>query len=330
MKYLKRYNEELKSDVYRSAAKQLQSDHPPRAAALLQHAEYIENQEKIEKARLETERKAAEWEQSKAKSKDFGMFNITITKGSVTDEVITGNFYLQMAVESDWFKDSLVDWISDGMNWSMGINFEFGLVPADEETYLAFQNESNNQIKYLINNWMWSSILWLNRMWITLVDNDLEHHVSVSEFEDKDGFEFIFNSRQDSKSFIDLLSKTLTGEKNWSSWMRKEGEATVCNELKNSIIIDEKRWANLLGRFYYNEKLEALEKLIIDFESICGVEFDESLEPVKVIEQAINYTNENGLPLPISWPKNPFTEDLYLKVLENVKRVSHNKFYRTV
>jgi hypothetical protein len=178
---------------------------------------------------------------------------------------------------------------------------------------------------------MWGSVLWLNRMWITLVDRNLEHNVQVSEFEDKDSFEFIFNSRGDSRRFIDLLSKTLNGEKKWSSWMRKEGEeATVCDELKNAIIIDDKKWSNLLGRLFYDERLEALEKLIIEFEEICGVEFDESLKPVEQIEQAINYTTENGLPLPNSWPKNPFTEDLYLKVIDSVKRVSHNKFYRTV
>lgn len=319
MKYLNKYNEEISSQAYRDAAKELQYDHPVRAAALLKHAEFVDNQEKLKK--LKDVQKSVE---------EFGVFNVTIIRRNVTEEVFTGNFYLKMAVETDWFKDSLNDWISDGMNWSVGIAMEFGLVPADEETYLALEKSDNSDLSYLKNNWLWENILWVNRLWVTLADKNLQQHVIVSEFEDKDGFEFIFNTRPDARRFIKLLSDTLKGDSNWSSWTRKDEVIKVCDEFKNAIVIDEVRWAYLLARHFYEHRLEAYERIITEFEEICGFEFDMELKPHENIVKAVEHIIENGLQFPLSWPKNPFTEELHALVLESVPKLSQNKFYRTV
>lgn len=285
MKYLKRFNEELKATTYRSAGdKFTKMGHKRRGAELLDYATQVELKEKSQKLL-----------QAQNENKDYGLFDITMTRGWGVNkrDVFSGKFYLQMCLESDWFKDQLWDWIYEGMDWHMGIAMEFAIIPSDDETLKMLETSEDGDIVYLRNNSMWGDDYryWTNRLWLTLCDKGAVPLciAGAGGFEDRDGFSFHFNSRSDAMKFRNLLANTLEGKSNWGSWNGR----TISDQLKSTIIMDEEDW---------REKL--MDKFL----------------PGREDEYDINN--------PDTWPKNPFTEDTYKGAIESVKRMSVNGLYR--
>lgn len=281
MRYLKKINEYLKSSTYRSAGDKLtKMGHKRRGAELSEYANEIETQEKSQKLL-----------DSQEDSKDFGIFDLTIKKGygSSQIEIFSGKFYLQMCLETDWFKEQLWDWISEDMQWSIGIAMEFAIIPADIETFKMIEESVDKDIVYFRDNSCWGDYkYWTNRLWITLIDRNLEPAFRCGDFESRDNYTFYFNSRRDTMKFKKLLYETLVGESNWSSWRDK----TISEQLKSTIILDDEDWR---------------EKLMSQF--LPGKE------------------DEYDIADPDTWPKNPFTEDLYKGAVESVKRIPVNSLY---
>ena len=290
MRYLKKINEYLKSSTYRSASDRLtKMGHKRRGAELSDYANEIEMQEN--KVLLD----------SQEDSKDFGLFDLTIKRGFGSNqiEIFSGKFYLQMCLESDWFRDQLCDWLSDDMNGSIGIAMEFAIIPADVETFKIIEESEDKYIVYFRNNSSWGDYkYWTNRLWITLFDKNAEpaFRCGVAGFESRDNYTFYFNSRRDTMKFKKLLYETLAGESNWSSWRDKP----ISEQLKSVILLDEEDWRKLLMDHYLKYKDDA-DELIIG----KGIKVDD----------------------PDTWPKNPFTEDIYKGVVDSVKRMSVNSLY---
>ena len=88
--------------------------------------------------------------------------------------------------------------------------------------------------------------------------------------------------------FKNLLTDTLEGKNNWSSWR----ERTIATQLKDTVVLDEENW---------REKL--MSKFLPGREG--GYELDN----------------------PDTWPKNPFTEDAYKRAVDAVRRMSVNGLY---
>ena len=286
MKHLKSYNlfEELKSTTYKSAGDKFTNiGHKRRGAELLDYATKVELREKSEKLL-----------QAQNKNKEFGTFDITMLRGwgGNKKEIFSGKFYLQMCLESDWFKDQLWDWLDEGMDWNMGIATEFAIIPADDETLKMIETSEDKDIEYLRNNSMWGDDYryWTNRLWITLAGNGgtPKSFAGLGGFEDRDGFSFYFNSRSEAMRFKNLLTDTLEGKNNWSSWR----ERTIATQLKDTVVLDEENW---------REKL--MSKFLPGREG--GYELDN----------------------PDTWPKNPFTEDAYKRAVDAVRRMSVNGLY---
>ena len=212
-------------------------------------------------------------------------------------DLFSGKFYLETCLESHWFKDMRYDWLSEDMDWSLGINMEFAIIPSDDETLKMIESSEDEEVKYLQNQ-MWGDYkYWMNRLWITLFKRDLVPSFKVHGFEDRDGISFRFNSRKESIRFKKLLVSTFEGTSNWGYWNNK----TIAEQFKDSVVLDEEKWRKLLMDNYLRGKDNADELLLSK-----GIMVDD----------------------PDTWPKNPFTEDVYDKSLEAIKRMSLNSLYR--
>ena len=285
MRYLKRFNEELKASTYKKAGEKFtQMGHKRRGAELLDYATQVELREKSDKLL-----------QAQNVNKEFGLFDITVARGygSNKKDIFSGQFYLQMCLESDWFKDQLHDWLGEGMTWSMGIAMEFAIIPADDETLKIFETSEDSDIIYFRNNSMWSDDYryWTNRLWLNLFGKGgvPSYTCGSGGFEDRDGFTFHFNSRSEAMKFKNLLSNTLEGKSNWGAW----NERTIADQLKSTLSLDEELWRKKLMDHYLNGR-----------------------------------EDEYDLTDPDTWPKNPFGEDTYKGAVDATKRMSVNGLYR--
>ena len=292
MKYLKRFNEELKATTYRSAGdKFTKMGHKRRGAELLNYATQVELKEKSQKLR-----------QAQDENKEYGLFDITMTRGwgGNKRDVFSGKFYLQMCLESDWFSDQMWDWLRELMEWNMGIAMEFAIIPADDETLKMIETSEDKDIEYLRNNSMWGDDYryWTNRLWITLCGPKGVplSKAGVGGFEDRDGYSFYFNSRSEAMRFKNLLADTLEGKTNWSSWRDK----TIASGLKDAVVLDEEEWRDKLMRGFLPDRKD-----------------DKNADGEYLYDM-----ND-----PDTWPKNPFTEDAYKRAVDAVRRMSVNGLY---
>ena len=112
MKYLQKFNEELRPQTYRSAARKLDKlGHTDRAQALKDWA-------------LETEKKEEmiKWKDSIQDYAQFGTFKMTI-KNEETGKTLTGDFHLDISFDALAFGDQP----------ESGICFFIGLIPTSED-----------------------------------------------------------------------------------------------------------------------------------------------------------------------------------------------------
>ena len=112
MKYLKKFNEELRPQTYMSAARKLDKlGHTDRANALKDWAKETEKKEEMIKWQ--------DWIQDYAQ---FGTFKLTI-KNTETNETLTGDFHLDVNFDDLSFSDEP----------ESGITFFLGLIPTSED-----------------------------------------------------------------------------------------------------------------------------------------------------------------------------------------------------
>ena len=125
MKYLKRFNEELRPRTYMSAAKKLTAmGHTDRAEELKAWAEESEKREEVQK-----------WKDRLQDYALFGTYKINIVNPE-TKEKFTGDFYLDVNFDELAFEDNFeYEKEKDPNNVKgVGIFFFIGLIPTSEET----------------------------------------------------------------------------------------------------------------------------------------------------------------------------------------------------
>jgi hypothetical protein len=221
MKYLKRFNEELRVSTYKSAADKLtKMGHKRRGAQMLDYATQREKEE--ERKRLQ---------ETIHEMSRFEPFNLII-KGN--GERI-GNFYIMPSPEIDWFKDTLNDWLWDGMNYSLSIPFEFGIMMADEETEEKFED------------WRWSTeqydgVSWPNRMYLSSIN------VNSPSFEACDRDAFYFTTRSDAMRFKKMIVDLLEGSNDW--YFKRWNPDGVVNRIKE--VLSPEYINGLIGRTNYH------------------------------------------------------------------------------
>lgn len=125
MKYLKKFNEELRPRTYMSAAKKLTAmGHTDRAEELKAWAEESEKREEVQK-----------WKDRLQDYALFGTYKINIVNPE-TKEKFTGDFYLDVNFDELAFEDNFeYEKEKDPNNFGgVGIFFFIGLIPTSEET----------------------------------------------------------------------------------------------------------------------------------------------------------------------------------------------------
>ncbi len=135
MKYLKRYNEELEPNTYRKAGERLKRmGHAKRGDKLISWGEDVKKKEEDRNTlkRRESASKLGLYKmkilQKKATQKNIsGM----IISSSSEDIRLEGNFFIHFYIDESNFKESYDMW-QNGESFS--IPFDFGIIPADEET----------------------------------------------------------------------------------------------------------------------------------------------------------------------------------------------------
>ena len=125
MKYLKRFNEELRPRTYLSAAKKLTAiGHTDRAKELKDWAEETEKREEIVK-----------WKDRLQDYGLFGTYKMNIVNPE-TEEKFTGDFYLDVNFDELGFEDNFEYEKEKDPNNVKGVSIFFflGLIPTSEET----------------------------------------------------------------------------------------------------------------------------------------------------------------------------------------------------
>lgn len=144
MRYLIKYNEELKSDTYKSAADKLKTmGHVKRPDELMKWHVLVKEKEGEEKRR-----KAIE-EASK-----LGIYKMTLNAPTSSPHSIwagqnyssfTGDFYVYFYLNDDNLDENYEDWKSFDNN-SLWLTFDFAVLPASEESKEFAQNVLGKEI----------------------------------------------------------------------------------------------------------------------------------------------------------------------------------------
>jgi hypothetical protein len=233
MKYLKRFNEELKVSTYKSAANKLTSmGHKRRGAEMLDYSTQREKEE--ERMRLQ---------ETRDEMSRFEPFNLII-KGS---EEKRGKFYIMPSVEIDWFKDMIYDWVGDGMEYSCSLPFEFGIMEADEETEETFKDFNWSQEQ-------WTGVIYPNRMYLSVTN------ANSPAFDSYDRDIFHFTTRADAMRFKKMFVDLLEEKNDW--YFKKWNPNGVVSRIKE--VVSPEYVSNLIERIATiaeeRDKLEEVEQ----------------------------------------------------------------------
>ena len=218
MRYLKKYNEELKPETYLSAAQKLQSlGHQRRPEALRVYAEEI-------KQRQKEERKAKTLEEAKK----LGEYDVKFGD-------FVGKCYIYFSWINDDFDECVQEFKSEDGS-SLWLKFSMGFIPVDEETLYSFNEAEtrtgypNSKISYSISpsdNGVW----WIQDFGINLSksvglinQNDISLYPDIEEATEElipggdvylDGIEFpafYFADRANAQKFKTMLHKLFNSE----------------------------------------------------------------------------------------------------------------------
>lgn len=178
MKYLRKFNEELRTSTYRRAARELLKQSPfnkDRADNLNKWADQKDLAEGMIK-----------WEEMKENFAKFGTINIKITVPSIftKDTIIRpktdfiGRFHLFINFDRDAFADEF-DNNKEQDDFDMPLTFFIGAIPADQETL-------DNCLNYMPENDFGNGFFWTNVLSILMIFEDGEikiHDVKIEEYD---------------------------------------------------------------------------------------------------------------------------------------------------
>lgn len=219
MKYLKRFNEELKPWTYTQASKKLRDiGHTGRASRLEEWADKRRKQEeeKATRAKLEKLKKSPSFRMgfyddkwnSKTRKREYGK-----------TPFFEGNFYLECYFESDWQWDSdeLVEYMDDRTT-TLQFSFGIGIFPADEETQEKFDEITNDENAPYIGD-VWRNTIWPINFTIRLNNNNtlIEQGKSETYWEERESAKLLFSDRREAMKFKRLLVSSLNGGDNFFS-----------------------------------------------------------------------------------------------------------------
>lgn len=225
MKYLKKYNEELLPSTYRSASTKLRTiGHGRRSAEMEAYAKELEEKERLRKNEIRR--------QGMISVDPFHLIFLRGSYGNPPNEKVLceGLFYIEPSFDWSWFQDMYADWENDNCSYTLSLPFEFGTMPADEETQQKFDAAPKSEDAY-------EGVHYGTRMWLNII-NENEREVSVSgkySWEGRDGDYFVFGSRQEAIRFKKCLADAVEGKTQWgkSEWAPEGIQSNFNGYFKN-------------------------------------------------------------------------------------------------
>lgn len=168
MKYLQKFNEELKSSVFKSAARKLRkiSKDQPVLAKAIKAEDRASNLEEYSK-RVENRENLQKWKKNVEDFSKHGEFNIEVSRPgtpSIRPKIFT--FYLDLVSDVESLIDSWED--EDQDNREITFGFCAGFIPKSEEDIQEFLQNFNNEF---YNGFFWG-------MWIYITYRVLQSEVS--------------------------------------------------------------------------------------------------------------------------------------------------------
>jgi len=229
MKYLKRYNEELLPSTYRSASTKLKTiGHVRRSGEMEAYAKELEEKERLRKNEIRR--------QGMTSIDPFHLIYLKSSYNSSTKShsekfLCDGLFYIEPSFDWSWFSDMYVDWENDNFSYTLSLPFEFGTMPADEETQQKFDAAPFSEEAY-------EGVHYGTRMWLNII-NQNERDVSVSgkySWEGRDSDEFVFATRQEAIRFKKCLADAVEGKTQWgkTGWAPEGIQSNFNDYFKNS------------------------------------------------------------------------------------------------
>jgi len=171
MKYLKKFNEKLSSEVYSRAARKLTKlGHTKRANALKDYSKVVANRESLVK-----------WEENIAAYSKYGKVKLKLSKSNDYEEgdflfmdesakdvftlpEISEDFYLQIIPDIDSMIDSYSDEIGTDSFNEFNIQFSVGAIPVDKESLdrvLSFFSKNSLNGEFY-NGFIWAFFVSIN------------------------------------------------------------------------------------------------------------------------------------------------------------------------
>ena len=208
MRYLRKYNEELKADTYKSAADKLtKMGHVKRPEELMKWHVVAKEKEKEE-----VRRKALE------EASELGVYKITMNGRG---EKFTGDFYVYFYWDNDTFDENYQDWKKFD-NHSLWLNFSFAVLPASEESKEFAQNVLDKEIGISNDGKCWLGCFGLN---LTLNGNEYNEETNKETFvfkpdggfywEEWSGIDWHMSDRASAQKFKKMLYDVFEGNIVW-------------------------------------------------------------------------------------------------------------------
>lgn len=216
MKYLKRFNEELKPWTYTQASKKLRDiGHTSRASRLEEWADKRRKDEENKqlKAKLERLEKAPSFRMVFYHDK----WNRELKKREYSQSpFLEGNFYLDAYFEIDWLweGDDLFEYLHDRTT-SLQFTLNIGIFPADEETQKKFDEVTKEDaVPYLGD--VYQNTIWPINFTIRLNNDNtlIEQGKSSTYWEERESGNLLFSDRREAMKFKRLLVSSLNGGDN--------------------------------------------------------------------------------------------------------------------
>jgi len=225
MKHLRKFNEELKSSTYASAANKLKNmGHIRRAGELEQWTKEVVNKEKD----------ARELENFNSFKHDVP-FKINLvkvkwnsnTKSRNHEIMMSGNFYLKLSFDDSWARDSYVDNVHpDGVTeYSYNIPFEIGMMAADEESKEIFR-----LIEDKLSDEVYEGVYYPQRLYYKLILEASREITPDGTFfwECRENDEIMFENRAEALRFKKAFVDAVNGRNNF-------GDSRWCPNLNESL-----------------------------------------------------------------------------------------------
>ena len=224
MKHLRKFNEELKSSTYASAANKLKGmGHIRRAGELEQWTKEVVNKEKD----------ARELENFNSFKHDVP-FKINLvkvkwnsnTKSRDYEIMMSGNFYLKPSFDFSWAQDQYNENSDeDGTTeYSYYMPFEVGLMAADDEAKELFR-----LIEDKLSDEVYEGVYWTQRLYYKIINEGAKEITPTGEFswECRESDEIMFENRSEAlrfkKMFVDAVhGRNTFGNSKWCPSMHEQ------------------------------------------------------------------------------------------------------------